>query len=104
MVNICLSIHINLNKFSYIMIDWRIYKNYECFLPHPVVACLSFFWKICWKESMYIMFKGELKIVSLANVNKYLHNGKNKVRVDVNNSREKLKKKSSNVWASEAQF
>jgi len=46
---------------------------------------------------MYIMFKGELKIVSLANVNKYLHNGKNKVRVDVNNSREKLKKKSSNV-------
>jgi hypothetical protein len=43
---------------------------------------------------MYIMFKGELKIVSPAYVNKYLHNGKSKVRVDVNNSREKLKKKS----------
>jgi hypothetical protein len=38
------------------------------------------------------MFKGELKIVPFANVNKYLYNGKSKIRVDVNNSSEKLKK------------
>ena len=28
------------------MIDWRICKNDECSLPHPVVACLSYIFEI----------------------------------------------------------
>jgi len=64
------------------MIDWRIHKNDECSLPHLVVACLSYFflWKIYSKESMYLVFKGKLKIVPLTNVNKYLYNGKSKIK------------------------
>jgi hypothetical protein len=42
---------------------------------------------------MYVMFKDKLKIVHLTNVNNYLYNGKGKIRVDLNNSSEKLKKK-----------
>jgi len=44
---------------------------------------------------MYLMVKGKLKIVPLTNVNKYLYNGKSKIKVNADNSSGKLKKNTS---------